>query len=82
MRCYCCGGKIPANAIRCPFCGHQKNRLIYVRSLGIAGGLMASFAGYTLYDVPGAVFGGFGAIVALEIIARMILRPRSGERVP
>jgi len=74
--------KSPQTRFGALFVDTKKNRLIYVRSLGIAGGLMASFAGYTLYDVPGAVFGGFGAIVALEIIARMILRPRSGERVP
>ena len=82
MKCYYCGGKIPTDAKVCPSCGHLKNRLIYVRSLGIAGGLIGSFAGYTLYDVLGAVVGGFSGIVALEMIARMILRPRTAERIP
>jgi hypothetical protein len=45
--------------------------LIYVHLWGVVGGVVGSLAGFTLYDLGGALLGGLLGMVVLEMGARM-----------
>jgi hypothetical protein len=81
MQCYHCGSSIPLAARTCPVCGQARSWLIYTRLCSAAGGLVGSFLGFSLYDVPGALVGGLAGIVVCEVAARFALRPH-GKRAP
>lgn len=77
MQCYECGTAIPAAERTCPHCGRQRSRLIYAPLCATIGGLAGGLIGFTLGNAAGALLGGFVGIVVLELLARLVLRPRS-----
>lgn len=76
MQCYECGTAIPSAARTCPSCGRPRSRLIYAPLCATAGGLAGGLIGFTMGNAIGALIGGFIGIVALELLARLVLRRR------
>jgi len=66
----------PPVALVTPSAGSAANRMSYVHFCGVAGGIVGSLLGYTLFDVGGALVGGFAGVLACELVARRVLRPR------
>jgi hypothetical protein len=52
-------------------------RLHYVPLRGIAGGVVGSLLGFTLWDMAGALVGGLLGVVVCEAMARLALRART-----
>ncbi len=75
MQCYHCGEHIPGGRKACPACGRARTRLIYAPLWGAVAGVLASFAGYTLLGIPGAIAGGLLGVVAGEAAARWVFWP-------
>jgi len=59
-----------------PSSGSAATRMSYVHFCGVVGGIVGSLIGYTLFDVGGALVGGFLGILACELVARRALRRR------
>jgi len=79
MQCYYCGSHVPHAARSCPSCGRGKSRLSYLHLCGVAGGVAGSLIGFTGYGVGGALAVGLAGILAAELIAWIVLRPRKTE---
>ncbi len=64
----------PPVGVVTPSSGSAAARMSYVHFCGVAGGIVGSLLGYTLFDVGGALVGGFLGILACELAARRALR--------
>jgi len=53
--------------------------LSYLHLCGVAGGVAGSLIGFTGYGVGGALAVGLAGILAAELIAWIVLRPRKTE---
>lgn len=82
MQCYTCGSEIKAGQKVCSSCGQASSKLIYVHFCAVVAGIVGSLIGYTLYDMTGAFLAGLFGIVAAEVSARLVLRPRRNGHLP
>jgi len=57
-------------------CGGPQSRTSYVQFCGVVSGIVGSLIGYTLFDLSGALVGGFLGIVACELTARVVRQPK------
>jgi hypothetical protein len=74
MQCYKCGYEMAFGQTACQQCGWQRSNLIYAPFCAVAGGIVGSLLGFTLFDMIGALLGGLLGIILAEIGARKMLR--------
>jgi hypothetical protein len=79
MQCYRCGAIISGESQLCPACGRPRSRRIYVPLWGVIGGVVGSLAGFTGWQMAGALLGGILGIVICEAGASLMLRTQRGQ---